>query len=165
VIVDGISAGSGVLDEGRLSRHRSAATAMRVVDYAFGPAIRLLGYDLLTPELPPGEPLRFVLYWQALAKLDRDYTVFVHVLDQEGTMVAGWDTMPRDNTFPTTAWPVGEMIDDPRVVPVPADLLGTYRVALGVYQARTGERLPARGPAGEAIADAVVLLDRTIEVR
>jgi hypothetical protein len=141
-------------------------TEMQVVDYSFGAGFRLIGYDLLTPELVSGESLQVGLYWQALAELDRDYTMFVHVLNETGQIAAQWDAMPRDNSFPTTAWTVGEMVDDLRLVPLPKDLpAGAYQIAIGAYLGATGERLPVRGPDGEAIRDGIVLLGPPLYAR
>ena len=156
----------GTLDIGQVSRRREMATEMQIVDYLFGAAVRLVGYDLLTPGLASGESLQFVLYWQALTELDRDYTIFVHVLDETGQIAAQWDAMPRENSFPTTAWAVGEIVDDMRLVPLPLDLpAGEYQIAVGAYHAPTEERLQVRGPDGEPIPDAVVFLGQQVHVR
>ncbi|MEJ2210344.1 MAG: glycosyltransferase family 39 protein, partial [Anaerolineae bacterium] len=42
-------------------------------------AARLLGYSLGSEEVAPGETVNVTLYWQVLAPLDEDYTVFVHL--------------------------------------------------------------------------------------
>jgi hypothetical protein len=139
---------------------------IRAQSYRLGAAIWLVGYDLATPELPPGDPLQVSLYWRTLNKLDRDYTIFLHVLDASGQTVTGWDTMPRENTFPTTEWPACRVIDDLHVVPLPPDLPpGEYRVALGMYDFHTGERLPVRDAEGEPVPDAAILLERGFRVK
>jgi len=47
----------------------------------------LLGYNL-----SPGSPVTLSLVWQSLAPLDQDYTVFVHILDDNtGQLVAQAD--------------------------------------------------------------------------
>ncbi len=146
-------------------RYELGSTA-RVEHARFGPALRLVGYDLPVEQATPGESLPLTLYWQASAKLGRDYTVFVHLLDATGAIAAQWDAMPRENTFVTTAWPVGEIVDDPHPVPLPEDMpSGEYRIALGVYDRPTSDRLPAYGPDGEPVTNAAVLLGRVVEVR
>jgi hypothetical protein len=149
-----------------LSRHYELGSTARVEHDRFGAALRLVGYDLPGERATPGEALPLTLYWQASAKLGRDYTVFVHILDATGQIAAQWDAMPRGNTFVTTAWPVGEIVDDPHPVPLPEDMPpGEYRIAIGVYDRPTAERLPAYGPDGEPVANAMVLLGRTVEVQ
>ncbi|HEX9118274.1 MAG TPA: glycosyltransferase family 39 protein, partial [Anaerolineae bacterium] len=41
--------------------------------------VRLLGYDLPQPAVKPGSDLEITLFWQDTAKLDRDYSAFVHL--------------------------------------------------------------------------------------
>ena len=125
---------------------------------AVGSAIWLAGYEADALTLAPGEPLRMTLYWHPTATLNRDYTVFIHVRDATGETVAGWDTMPRQNTYPTTAWQAGQTVDDRHVVPL--DLApGEYHVALGLYHLASGQRLPVYGLDEEPVADASILLD------
>jgi len=91
--------------------------------------------------------------WQALRPLDRDYTVFFHVIGPDGQVIGQHDTMPRDNTLPTSQWRPGQVVDDryraalkPGVPPA-ADI----RYNLGLYQWQTGQRLRT------ATADKVVV--------
>jgi hypothetical protein len=145
---------------------QGALGATHVLNYRLGPTIRLIGHSLSTGRLAPGDSIEFGLYWQALAKPPLDYTIFVHVLDAEGQNVAGWDTMPRQNTFPTTEWPVRRVIDDVHRVLLPPDLPpGEYRVALGMYYWPTGERLPVYGPDGDEVPDSRIILEQKVEVR
>ena len=165
VTIDGEDATTAELDVDELYRRLEALAAIRPLNYQFGPAIRLLDYELVTPQVGPGDELRLMLYWQADARPEEDYTVFVHVLDAAGGLVAQRDNMPRDNDFPTTRWPVGPLIDDVHVVPLPSDVpAGEYRVGIGMYVWQTGERLPVHRPGGEGIPDGAVVLDQTLEV-
>ncbi|MBN1582685.1 MAG: hypothetical protein JXA89_18385, partial [Anaerolineae bacterium] len=140
--------------------------ATRVLNYRLGPTIRLIGYDLSPIQLAPGDTCELVLYWQALARPPLDYTIFVHLLDAEGQYVAGWDTMPRDNTFPTTQWTVRTTVDDVHQLALPADLPpGEYQVSLGMYYWPTQERLPIYGPGGDNVPDSRIVLERKIEIQ
>jgi hypothetical protein len=164
--IDGDEAAAGALDIDALQRRQRTLAAMHSLDYRFGSQIRLVGYEIASPEPSPGDTLVFTLYWQALAKLDRDYTIFVHVLDAEGQVAVGWDNMPCLDACPTTHWRVGRLIEDTHVVPLPADMrAGEVRVALGVYYLPTGERLPVRGPGGSEVPDQRIILEQTIQVR
>lgn len=139
---------------------------IRVTNYLLGPTIRLVGTILPTGELSPGDSLQLGLYWQAIAEPPLDYTVFVHVLDDADQNIAAWDSMPRGNTYPTTSWPTGTVLDDTHLVPLPSDLpAGAYRVALGLYYLETGERLPVYGPDGESLPDGRIVLEQQINVR
>ena len=166
VTVDGLPTVAGEVDRAALERRPVVPGGIRVLSYRLGPTIRLMGYDLPDARVAPGETLELVLYWRAVARPPVDYTVFVHILDASGQNVAGQDTMPRENTFPTSGWPVGEAIDDVHRIPLPADLpSGEYRLALGMYTLRSGERLPVIGPDGLRIPEAWIVLDHSIKVR
>jgi hypothetical protein len=106
---------------------------------AFGEVAQLSGFHLAYID----EVLGLNLLWTPLTTPDRDYTIFVHVLDETDQLVTGNDTQPRSGQYPTTIWTPGEHILDRHTLSLPPDLpAGQYRVALGVYYQPTGERLP-----------------------
>jgi hypothetical protein len=110
----------------------------------FDGAIALEGYEL-EPEAPaPGDDLVVWLSWSRLDRaLDRDYTVFVHLLDEAGERVAQGDGVPGYlGTLPTTLWQPGVRVLDRHVVSLPADLAeGQYSLWIGWYDPQSGERL------------------------
>jgi len=120
--------------------------------------ITLLGYDLAPPEPEPGGTLRLILYWQAQAEMEQDYTVFVHLLDAEGHLVAQHDGQPGEGGLPTSSWVGGEVIADEH--PLGLDLKlppGGYRLEVGLYLWPTMERLPVLDGAGQVQGDKAVL--------
>jgi hypothetical protein len=133
----------------RIARMRIAATLSKI--YAprsatkvhFGDQAALIGYDVL-PEQPRAEStLSVILYWQSLAPMSRDYTVFLHLMDQEGSMVAQIDEQPQQGDYPTSFWRTGEQIRDMHIFPLPSTLApGTYALHVGLYCLPSGERLP-----------------------
>lgn len=48
-----------------------------------GNMVPLLGYDLDTHRLKPGDTLHLTLYWQALNKMEVNYAVFTHLIDED----------------------------------------------------------------------------------
>jgi len=80
---------------------------------------RLLGYRITPSAAEPGGVIEVTLYWQALARTDRNYAVFVHLLSEVGTMVAQRDTYPGLGRYPTTAWEPGVTFADTYRVHVP----------------------------------------------
>ncbi|MGQ9585100.1 MAG: DUF2079 domain-containing protein [Anaerolineae bacterium] len=109
----------------------------------FGGLFRLLGYDLRRDR---GEGvLELTLYWQALARADRDYTVFVHLMDGEGARLAQDDAQPNwDGPVPTTDWQPGEVVKDVHRLRLPQPLgRPPYHLWVGWYWWETGERLLA----------------------
>jgi hypothetical protein len=164
VRLEGQAIGAKAFDTDLLKWRGGITTTIRPLGYSLGTSIWLAGYDLVRPDLEPGEPLQFTLYWYAAAPLDHDYTIFVHLYDAAGEMVAGGDTMPRQGTYPTTAWQAGFKVIDPHLVPL--DLgPGEYHIALGMYHLASGQRLPVLRRDGEPVADARILLDQAFRVK
>lgn len=82
------------------------------------------------------------LYWESLAETNVNYTVFVHIRDQDGNVVAQMDRPPANGSYPTMLWSTGEVISDPVTIPLPEDLpAGSYTVAVGLYDFANGARL------------------------
>ncbi|HFD39149.1 MAG TPA: hypothetical protein ENJ31_04785 [Anaerolineae bacterium] len=112
-------------------------------DSASGDQFRLLGYNLQPATCnPQPATCNLSLYWQALAPADRDYTVFVHLLGPQGSIVAQDDAPPGDPFFPTTTWLPGDVVLDEHTLSLPADAPpGEYTLRVGLYHQPSGERL------------------------
>ena len=107
-----------------------------------GDQVALLAYQREGPLLH-GATVRLTLHWQALQPMETDYTVFVHIVDTEGTIWGQRDALPVDGERPTTSWELGEIIEDEYEVTI--DVEGPregYAIELGMYVQDTGERLP-----------------------
>jgi len=73
------------------------------------------------------------------AKIDKDYWVFVHVLDPDGEQMWTDDHLPPT---PTSKWKGGETIEYKRTIFVPNyPYIGEANVRLGLYDQPTGKRL------------------------
>jgi hypothetical protein len=163
ITIDGEVTTTTELDVPALYSRLEALGRMDVLDLHLGPDIRLVGYEMRNPE--PGGDLQLALYWQADAKPDQDYTVFVHVVDESGSMIAQRDNMPQNDALPTTRWPVGQLVDDPHLVTLPPDIAaGTYQVLIGMYEWQTGERLPVHLSNGDELPDGAVVLPQPLRV-
>ncbi len=111
----------------------SAESIGNPVDFRFGEAIRLIGYDLpATAE--PGRPLEVSLYWQTDATLDESYSVALRILDPVGQPAAGLDTLPAGGRYSTVVWEPGRPFRDTyQLPPISTDAvpgLGTLLVSL-----------------------------------
>ncbi len=111
------------------------------VNVSLGEQIALLGYDV---ELNEGFA-DFTLYWQAVAQIDTDYTVFAHIRNQNGETVAQKDAPPTSGLYPTSLWDEGEIIKDKISIPVDQLSSGQYQPVVGLYNPVTFERLPVDG--------------------
>lgn len=133
--------------------------------FTFGNVIKLANFNLANPVLAAGETLQLELLWQTIQTPPLDYTVFVHLLDSQGNLVAGHDAQPVNNSYPTTIWTPGEHILDRHALEIPADLSpGSYRLALGLYHQPSGERLPLRLNGGQPDERGELVLKNPITV-
>jgi hypothetical protein len=105
---------------------------------------KLHGYDISTMELPPGDYLDISLIWRsAVESIPASYTVFLHLEDEQGQILAQGDGLPAGGFRPTTSWRQDEVIVDDHTIQVPAGLEpGTYSLWVGLFDPNTNERLP-----------------------
>jgi hypothetical protein len=108
--------------------------------------------------LKPGDPICVELQWSTTSQLPADFTVFAHVLDQNGQLVAQSDLQPGGGYAPTSSWPIGQPITDRHGVVLPPTLApGNYQIVIGLY-GPDGMRLTSS--AGE---DSIILSTVTIQ--
>ncbi len=92
--------------------------------------------------LKPGDRLRVTFFWRALATVDANYTIFLHVRNEQGITVAQRDSQPFDGLYPTSQWRLGETVAQPLDVDLPLDLaVGRYSLYVGLYRLDTMTRL------------------------
>jgi hypothetical protein len=127
------------------------------LDVTFGDKARLLGYEAGDEETRPGESVEVTLYWQSLAEMDKDYTVFVHLLDENDLVIAQRDTYPGLGIYPTRLWRVGDALADRYILTLPPTVFApcTGRFEVGLYDFTSGERLMATGSDGQPLGDNV----------
>ncbi len=136
----------GFINVGELPAVADPATP---VDMSFGPqpgaeggSLTLRGYTLLESKLS----LEVALVWFAVAPIERDYTVFVHLVAPDGEIVAQDDAPPGGAFYPTSFWQPGERVSDRHTLTLPAETRpGEYRLLVGVYFQPTLDRLPTAG--------------------
>jgi hypothetical protein len=110
------------------------------------PQLMLLETELEAPtEITP--TLTLTLTWQAVDMVSEDYTVFVHILAEDGQQkVAQRDARPCDGECPTGTWQPGEIVEDRHRLAIdPGAPAGPYRLAVGLYRLDTGERAAVVG--------------------
>lgn len=153
----------------RLELYQTAAAALRQsapVDATFADRIRLLAFKTDAPANLGREntAVHLTLFWNALGRIDRDATVFVHLYGPDGKLWTQQDNPPVSGTYPTSEWQPGETIVDSYDLQIPANLPpGSFTLAVGLYDSQTQERLPAKDARGQPFADNKVPL-RTFTV-
>jgi uncharacterized membrane protein len=105
-----------------------------------------------------GGTLPITLYWQAEGPTSTSYTTFVHLVNEQGALVAQSDSIPGKGTLPSTAWAPGEVIPDPRLISLPTDMpQGIYTLLAGLYDATNGRRLSVTDGKADAKDNAIVI--------
>jgi hypothetical protein len=125
----------------------------------FAKSIRLENYELTRTRVKRGEMIGLILYWRATQKPDKDYTVFVHLTDAEGRMIAGFDSQPREGHAPSSRWPLFELVPDGRVIIMPEDVpIGSILcLEIGLYYLPTMQRLAIVDSLRDPIGDRLII--------
>jgi hypothetical protein len=142
------------------------ATEMETaVDLRFGDAITLKGYTLRDDTVGPGDIVQLALFWQTAAPLAERYKIFLHLVDEDGRLVAQRDGEPGGGLRLTTVWQPGETVVDNHGLLVPAGTpAGDYTLLLGLYPlSDAGTRLPIQ--TAEGVVDAFPLATITVADR
>ncbi len=124
----------------------------------FQAPIRLEGYEVTSMRLKRESDLVLILYWKAKGWIGKDYTVFIHLINEKGETVLGEDSQPRSGHMPTTEWGPNRLVVDAHVLTIPPVVPpGKYRLEVGLYYLPTLERLDITDNSGRPIADKIVI--------
>ncbi|MFN8460033.1 MAG: hypothetical protein U0401_36175, partial [Anaerolineae bacterium] len=100
--------------------------------------ISLLGYGLEPNTVAPGATTWVTLYWQALAPIKHDYVILVRLVDSQGQELAYWLGRPVRSGYPTTGWAAGQIVQDPWLLPIPAEAKpGLYGLEVALFDAES----------------------------
>lgn len=129
------------LEVRELHRERAAPPIERPIRATFADGIRLLGLASASPW--DAQRATVLLVWRADAAPRRRYTVFTHLLDGAGLLVAQHDGPPATGAWPTDAWIPGQVVVDEHAIPlVPGELERVASIEIGLYDEETLVRLP-----------------------
>lgn len=82
-----------------------------------------------------GQTITVTLTWHTLERIPSNWTIFVHLLDEQGTLVAKNNSGPQHGAFPMTLWTPGDWVDDEHPLTLPPDLAaGHYLLRVGLYK-------------------------------
>jgi hypothetical protein len=146
--------------------HRPAAEPVipHQTDLRLGEEVQLVGYRLAGEDLVPGDSVVLTLYWMAAGEIQEDYTVFVHLLGEDGELIAQQDNPPGRGSRPTSGWEAGALIEDQYELPFPDDRsMGEYALSVGMYNSATIERLDVISPDGQRLPEDRAILT-TVQV-
>jgi hypothetical protein len=131
------------------------------VFYNFGNQMALRGYKVVPRRLRPGDTLILTLYWEALADMDIDYTVFTHVRDLEDPSNRIYAQLDAPAPGGTSNWLSGQLVEAVYELQVAADTpASVHEVEVGVYYwtpAGALRRLQLRTEDGRLVDDYLIL--------
>lgn len=113
------------------------------VEVNFNDVARLIGVDVPEPRITNGVNFPITLYWESLSsEIATGYTVFVHLLAEDGRLVAQHDGIPAMGQRPIFDWLAGEYIVDRHMLEWrEPEYSGPARIRIGLYDPLSGERL------------------------
>lgn len=112
------------------------------VDQTLGDVARLLGYTLTENQISGNGTITIDLVWEALTEQETNYTVFVHLLDEDGRVIGQHDSPPLFGSRPTAGWISGEYLLDPHPITLNENATsGPATIAIGLYDPATSIRL------------------------
>ena len=138
----------------------TAVLLHRSLGLQYGDAITLSSYRTWTT----GSDLTVALHWQAVAAPIAEYKVFVHLLAADGAIVRQYDALPCNWACPTSGWQPGQAINDEATLLLAGLPPGTYSLAVGLYDAATGERPSVTAPNGSLIPDGYFVLPENLRL-
>jgi hypothetical protein len=105
---------------------------------------RLVGFDLSDTSIRNSGTFALTLYWQSGETPNTTYTVFTHLLNASGQVIAQNDSPPDNGNRPTTGWVKGEYIVDKHVLEFNVqgqNYTGPATLEVGLYDPLTGQRV------------------------
>lgn len=90
------------------------------------------------------------LWWSAVERPGKDWTVFVHLFDSEGRFLAQHDGVPGVGFRPASSWNPGDVVEDGHWLFLPgAASIEGLQLAIGLYDPATGQRSRLLAAPGE----------------
>jgi hypothetical protein len=123
------------------------------VQVNLGQVAEIKGYSVSAARARPGERVTVTVYWRPLQRTPQPYSVFLHLLADEKTVIAQRDTYPGLGRSATHGWETGQMFADDYQVILPEDSATpqTATWLVGLWQTETGERAWLLGADGQPV--------------
>jgi hypothetical protein len=110
--------------------------------------------DISQQEIRACSTLAVTLYWKADQAASLNYTTFIHLVSQDGIVIAQSDALPAQGNAPTTSWVANQIIPDAHLIEVKMETpAGEYTLYTGMYDAESGYRENVFNSGGEHLTD------------
>jgi hypothetical protein len=131
----------------------------------FDSFVNLRGYQISQTELHPDDPVDIDLYWEVTGQPPGNYLLFVHLIDDIGTIIAQRDTHPGLGNFPASQWRPGDrFIESIRLyLPETTYTPAAAHLNIGLYAPNEGYRLGITSADGSGLGDAFDLGEVKLE--
>jgi hypothetical protein len=120
-----------------LARSPEAIGNVPPCNVTFGGQLQLAGIGV--SRIKQGLEVKY--RWRCLARMDRDYWCFTHVVNHEGKVIGYLDHRFLEGDPPTHVWNPGDSPAERLVFPLPDGDSSVYELRIGVYYPASGERL------------------------
>ena len=125
---------------------------------SFDGVLRLLGYDIRTPQVRPGDTVEVITYWQLTSPVpfEKRAVLFTHALagDPGRPVLAQQDSLDVPLEYLAT----GDVFAQVHRFAVPPDAApGMVPLEVGVYVHEDGARLPVTDETGSVMGDHVII--------
>ena len=129
------------------------------LDINYEGKMALLGYDLIPAEVHPGGAATITLYWQVLAPMDKDYSLFIHVFGRDGSAIGQRDSYPGAGTYPTSSAKPGDYLRDRYTFRLAPDIVDSTaaKIEVGMYELSNSVQLAARDRNGHDLGSSPVV--------
>ncbi len=136
-----------------------AVRTMPTLPVRFAAPIALEQIEVVDSRLERGKALVAVLNWRAFDAVDRNYTIFAHLVDDQGNQIAQHDAQPWLGKAPTSTWERNRLYVDAIVLPISLDAPAAERLRLeiGLYDPATLQRVAIVDAPGAFLNDKVVV--------
>lgn len=142
------------------------ATAIpSAITYGDADRIELVGIEVPTTRVHPGEDVPITLYLTASAPLTQDYELFIQLLDETGAEIGNVTTHPGWGRLPTTLWQPGVIYADPYRVRITRGIGDRSPLLARVYTGfihpvnHSGEESAGAAAAGDAPPTPIIARD------
>ncbi|MAU08603.1 MAG: hypothetical protein CL607_02185 [Anaerolineaceae bacterium] len=128
----------------------------------YGDFVELVAYQSAERRYTPDDMLEVTVYWRTLQQTNTDYSLFLHVLDDEGQVIGRIDTYPMGGRTRTSQWQDNMLYAETYFVPLDElspdhDNRFDVRVQVGWWDIQTQQQFDVYNDAGEPL-DSVVLV-------
>ena len=132
----------------------------RRLDVRYENGVAIVGFDLLTPQVRPGQTIDLGLYWQATGQLDEEIGVGISLVDDRGFIWASETHRPTGEYLASTRWPVDRPVrgECPLRLP-PGTPPGRYALELNVHNAASLRELSRVMASGQPLGTRFLLAE------